>query len=85
VRKLLNIVAILALWIGLSFLFGHIHFTSSMTDDLIRTTSALGIYGDEAIEDFYMVVTMVLALILSIGIVWIINQIMPARSRPVPT
>lgn len=84
-RWIANIAGTLCLWLLIMKLLGSISFTPTETNILVNTAAKFHIYGDERIEDFYMAVTTMLALLIAICIVWLINRFsrMKKNERPV--
>lgn len=78
-RLALRIAAYVVLAILLMMTFGRIGFAPWATDLLVRTSAALGIYGDEAIENFYMMATMALSVVLAGAIVLLGERALTAR------
>ncbi len=78
---LVRFVATLALTLLFARWFGTVTFAPCATDLLIRMSTALGIYGDEAIEDFYMYSTATLSLIAAIVIVVLAHRWWKRRVR----
>ena len=62
------------LWFGFAVAFGHVGFTPGMTAGLVRLSSYFGFYGDEAVEDFFMILSGAVALLLAVGVVWLGNR-----------
>ena len=61
---------------------GGIRFTDGMTDGLLRAAALFGVYGDEGIEDFYLLTTALASLALSLLIVGTANVVRTRRARP---
>ncbi len=78
-RLALRIAAFVVLAILLMMTFGRVGFAPWATDLLVRTSAALGIYGDEAIENFYMIATMALSVVLAGAIVLLGERALTAR------
>ena len=79
-RTSLNVVAAAILWFGFTMAFGHVSFTPGMTAALVRLSSYFGFNGDEAVEDFFMILSAVVALFLATGVVWLGNQAVRRRT-----
>jgi len=67
---------VLAIWLGLAGFLGRIPFTPAMTELLITITGWLGISGIEDVEDFYMLVSLVISLGVAVGIVAVVRQLL---------
>lgn len=65
----LRLLAILLLWLVLALICGRISFAPWATDLLVDVTARLGIYGNESVENFYMIASLAFSLIVAILIV----------------
>lgn len=81
-RWLVSVLTIVVLTLLFMKIFGSIWFTDDMTEALVRTAAWLNIYGDEGIEDFYLLTTALVSLALSLLIVSIVNIVRTRRVRP---
>lgn len=68
-RLTLRVLAILLVWLVLALMCGRIPFAPWATDLLVDVTARLGIYGIESVENFYMIASLTLCLIVAILIV----------------
>ncbi|CAD6509759.1 hypothetical protein LMG24235_00288 [Paraburkholderia sabiae] len=66
VRFLINSALTLAITCFLAWGFGHVPFSDHATNALIRMGAWFGIYGDEALEDFYFYVTLSLSFVAAV-------------------
>ncbi len=70
-RTVLNLAAAAVLWFGFAVALGHVSFTPGMTAGLVHLSSYFGFNGDEAVEDFFMISSAAVALLLAVGVVWL--------------
>ena len=78
-RTLLNLAAAALLWFGFAVAFGHVSFTPGMTAGLVRLSSYLGLDDDELVDDFFMILSAAVALLLAVGVVWLGNRAIRQR------
>ena len=76
----LRTLAVVVLWLALAMICGRVTFAPWATGLLVAVTGRTGIYGTEAVEDFYMVVSLIVALVVAIAIVLLIERAI-GRSR----
>ncbi len=70
-KRLVDAVLVIALALLFMKLFGSVHFTPSMTDHLVRFAASFGRYGDEDVEDLFLLVATITSFVLSLLIVGI--------------
>ena len=63
------VLAVVVLTLAFMKLLGGLRFSDGVTQALVRTADALGVHGDEGIENLYMLGTVIVGLVLSILIV----------------
>ncbi|AIO65251.1 MULTISPECIES: hypothetical protein [pseudomallei group] len=80
-RVALNVVATLAVTLVLAKVAGSIQFAPWATDALIRFAGIFGAYGDESVEDVYLVSSLLASLILAIAVVWGANRLVLRPNR----
>ncbi len=79
-RTLLNLLAAAILWFGFAVALGHVSFTPGMTAGLVHLSSYFGFNGDEAVEDFFMILSATVAFFLAVGVVWLGNRVVRHRA-----
>ncbi|MGN6315372.1 non-ribosomal peptide synthetase [Trinickia sp.] len=80
-RTAANTIATITGTLGIAKVLGSIEFSSWATDSLIHFAGWFGAYGDEQIEDVYMVVTILLSFVTASALVWSANKLL-TRARP---
>lgn len=78
-RLILNIVATVAITLVLARVFGSIPFAPWATTALVRFSAFLGAYGDEHVEDVYLLTSLALSLVLAAIVVWGANRLLRHR------
>jgi uncharacterized membrane protein YcaP (DUF421 family) len=73
-RVIVNTVATLGLAFVIARFLGTVNFAPWATTALVRVAAFFGAYGDEHIEDFYMLASFVVAIVVSGLIVWSANR-----------
>lgn len=68
-RRLVSAFAVIALTLLFMKVFGSIRFTDGMTTALVQAADWFGVHGVEGIEDFYLLISAIVALTLSLLIV----------------
>ncbi|CAM2198554.1 Non-ribosomal peptide synthetase (plasmid) [Paraburkholderia kururiensis] len=79
VRMTLNVLVTLFVALGLARLAGSVPFAPWATDVLVRFAALFGAYGDEKVEDVYMLTTLLLSLFLAALLVWAVNRALARR------
>ena len=73
--------ATLLLGLGLAKLFGSIPFSPHATAVLVRIAAWFGVYGDEQVEDMFMLVSALLALLIAALLVRLARAMLAARKQ----
>ncbi len=81
-KIVVNVALTLALATGFMWAFGHIPFSDSMAAAYARFGGLLGFYGDEALEDLYLYITMAVSLLLAALLVWRANAALSKQTAP---
>ena len=76
VRLSLNIVATITITLALARAFGSIPFAPWATTALVRFAAFFGAYGDEQVEDVYLLASLALSLVLAAVVVWGTNRLL---------
>ncbi|CAN7395313.1 non-ribosomal peptide synthetase [Trinickia sp. LjRoot230] len=78
-RIAVNGIATVVIALGIARILGAIPFGPSATDALIRFAAWFGAYGDEQIDDVYMVASLLAALVIAALLVWVANRLLARR------
>ncbi|WP_063533135.1 hypothetical protein [Burkholderia sp. MSMB1589WGS] len=80
-RIVFNVVATLAVTLALAKVAGSIKFAPWATNALVRFAGLFGAYGDESIENVYLVSSLIASLILAVVVVCGANRLLRRPSR----
>jgi hypothetical protein len=78
-RITVNVVSTVAIALGVVRILGGIPFAPWATDLLIRLAAAFGMYGDEQVEDVYMIASLLIAFAFAAALVWAANRLVARR------
>jgi hypothetical protein len=80
IQFLFKLAFTLAITSFFTWIFGHVPFSNSATSALIRVGAWFGIYGDEALEDFYFYVTVSVSFVLAVVVMLKGNRLLARRN-----
>lgn len=78
-RIALNGITTVVIALGVARILGAIPFGPSATDALIHFAAWFGAYGDEQVDDVYMVTSLIAALVIAALLVWVANRLLVRR------
>jgi hypothetical protein len=78
-RITVNIVSVIAIALGVVRILGGIPFAPWATDLLIRLAAGFGMYGDEQVEDVYVIASLLIAVAFAAALVWAANRLIARR------
>lgn len=78
-RAAANIVTTLVIALCITRVLGSIPFAPWATAALVRFASWFGAYGDERVEDIYVLVSLPFALMAAAVLVWVANRLLLRR------
>ena len=80
----LNVVAIAIIALGIARVLGTIPFAPWATDSLIRFAAWFGAYGDEQVENVYVLASLLVAFIFAAALVWATRRLLARRHGQPP-
>ena len=80
-RRLADIVLVLLLTMDFAWTAGHVAFSPTATDLLVRIADRFGLHGTEAVEDFYVTVTLGLPLAVAVAAVTLRRHLSTRSAR----
>lgn len=80
-RYVWNTIATLVIGLGIAKTFGNMSFSPHATELLVRFAALFGAYGDEHVEDVFMLSSLLAALVIAALLVRLINALRAASRK----